>query len=381
MKDLNLPIKNILIILVVGVIVISLLSMVYSVIIYPLAVNVNENFILKRVQNFYQQPNLQTLYLPLNREPYLVNPYSPLFQVTGAGLAKIFHIEPSNTLGRTISFICTILTTFFIYLLLRKYLNKKWSIFWASSFLLSPIVLLWGFINRIDMMGVLFTVAGICFFVREKKYSYFLSIVFFLLALSVKISFLSAPLAVIIYLLYKNRKSGLLYIPSFFGLAVTLFFIMNYYTQGQFYIHNFIVNRSQSFYWWKFFSTTDVVLFWPNIILFIPVMMFIFYYLKDRMFIFKNDSFFWFSYLILVILFCLSYSWAGAGDNYFIEYQLVSLIWVALSWRLFDNRLKIIKEKVVSIPGILFLFIVVNVLFVKSSLVSARALLVDIPYK
>ncbi len=363
-------IKKYLLIFIIGLLIIVMTYITYVVIIQPLSVEGNENFILQQVQSFYQKPSLSSLYPPLDQEPYAANPYSPLFQITEVGLIKLFNLDVSHSIGRIMSICFLLVTVFFVYLITQKYLSTFFALFWSTTILFCNGILLWGLINRVDMMGLAFCIIGLYLITKQKTSATLGSLLFFILALAVKITFLAAPLAVIVYLLAKDRKSGLWYGTSFAILAIALFLLFNYYTNGQFYYHTIVVNQQQTVILNRWQGLFDFLLIWPASLLVVPLV----YFLargKRIAELLKEQPLarLWLAYFLFASIFTFGFLRAGAGYNYFYELLIAMLIVTALAWFYFKTYeptnpvLKLSQQ-----PSLVIIFLLFNLLFIKFNL-------------
>jgi Gpi18-like mannosyltransferase len=92
----------------------------------------------------------------------------------------------------------------------------------------------WAVIPGADSLALLFTLVGV-YLVSCKKILW--SVPLFVLAIYTKQDYIVAPLAVGLYLLWKDRKLVLPFVLSLIVLVLVPFFVINYYTHGQFYQH------------------------------------------------------------------------------------------------------------------------------------------------
>jgi len=182
------------------------------------------------------------IYHSLNQSPYVTIDYTPIGYLVPALVIKIFG--SSLAAGRTVSFVCSLLCSILIYFIVRRITDRKAPAFLASVFPLSiGFYGTWSMVFRVDMLGLFFTLAGIFIVVKyldSKKILW--SVPCFLLALFTKQGFLAAPLAVMTYLFFKDRKrfykftglmlvGGLLLI-GFFTLIFGKYFLIQTFSEG-----------------------------------------------------------------------------------------------------------------------------------------------------
>lgn len=178
--------------------------------------------------------------------PYLTTNYPPVYVLLNAFLILIFG--PHLVLGRLISLLSTIGSAIFIGLIVHHFYRKRGilpGIFTAGTFLIIPYILHWSAYYRIDMLALVFSLAGLYILIKHPEDSRFIiwSAILFLLSAYTRQSFgLAGPLAGIIWVWYNNRKQAykLFLIYSIGGLAI--FGLLNWLTGGGFFFHIIIAN-------------------------------------------------------------------------------------------------------------------------------------------
>ena len=189
----------------------------------------------------------QSLYpSSLSSPPYLISNYPPVFVIINAFFVWIFG--PGLLIGRLISFLSTIGTAIFIFLTLRIFFPTHKTILLlpgAILFLIIPYVLEWASLFRIDMLALLFSMAGLYLVVREpqKNQSIIFAGILFILSAFTRQSFgFAGPLAAIIWTFTKDKRQAikLFLIYALGGLVV--FGVLYWTTGGSFFFHIITAN-------------------------------------------------------------------------------------------------------------------------------------------
>ena len=164
---------------------------------------------------------------------YCMIPYPPVYYTLWGLIDRISG--PTGSTGPAISFVATILTGVLLYFLVTRLTKKKLlGLVGSVLFLTSVTVTDWSIAPKSDMLALMFTILGVFLVVRNKI---FWAVPIFVLAVFTKQSYIIAPLAVVFYLLLKDRKQVL---PFTCCLGVSLlvpFIAINYGTHGEFYRH------------------------------------------------------------------------------------------------------------------------------------------------
>lgn len=196
---------------------------------YPYQVEYGEGFLLYQAKVISEGRNI---YKDINEEPYNIVNYPPLYPLIISFYVQFFGT--SFAFGRTISVFSVILLGFLIYKICRN-------IYVPFIFLSSPYIFFWSLLHRVDLLALLLSFLGI-YFIKNNKI--FASIPFFVLSFFTKQSFLAAPIATLLYLFTKKEKEKVKIALKFgllnFGTIFALLFIINYITDGQFYLHTFV---------------------------------------------------------------------------------------------------------------------------------------------
>lgn len=210
----------------------------YQSIIYPYQLGFGEGFVLYFAHTLSQG---HSIYPDMSTYPFIPGMYPPVYPLVCAGLVKIFGV--SFSAGRFVTVLSTILIGILIYIIVREKSNKQIAIIASLLFFASPFIYTFTCYYNVDTLGVLFSLIGIYLvFKYENSRIVYLSIPFFLLSVYTKQSFIAAPIASFIYLFLKDKKLGIKNIILFGASGILLFFLANYLTNGQFYIHIIVYN-------------------------------------------------------------------------------------------------------------------------------------------
>ena len=171
-------------------------------------------------------------------EPYYVEGvtilYMPLYYLLTGNLMKIFGTSP--VVGKLVSTVAVFVISLLIY-----YIGKKLSkrnvlpIIPAVMFAFYPFIVNWAAEQtKIDLLGLMFTTIGFTLALNKK---YLWAAIPLVLALFTKQSFVSAPIAIGIYLLLKDRKSLISYSILIVILGLSGLAFGNLLTHGTFVTH------------------------------------------------------------------------------------------------------------------------------------------------
>ncbi|HVB34781.1 MAG TPA: hypothetical protein VNJ52_10475 [Patescibacteria group bacterium] len=190
--------------LLVAVVILGLLDTLRFAVYYiPLrfAVNFEEGNVLNAALRITHG---QSPYPPVGGLPYVVNPYGPVFYYAVAPLVKWFGL--SFTAPRLLIFACCMAVALLLVLLLKRF-TASWSIAlgFGLSFLAVSLVRTWATILRVDLFGLVFSLAGVYVFAVGGSLAWVA--ILFLAGLFSKITLLAAPISCFLYLfLTGNRR-------------------------------------------------------------------------------------------------------------------------------------------------------------------------------
>jgi hypothetical protein len=213
--------------------------------------------------------------------------------------------------GRLITFLASIFIVCVIYEILKKDTSKKIAIMSALFFIASSYIYKNSPFMRVDMLGLLFSLLGLYFFIcSDERRNIFYSIPFFVLALYTKQTFIAAPLSVAIVLISKPKRL-MVFILLIVILYTSIFLLLNFLTRGEFYRHNFLYNLN-------IFSLKQAIrhYIWVlqshAIIVFFSVVYLILVFKDGKPNVYSN-------YFLISSISALSVGKIGANMNYFFE--------------------------------------------------------------
>jgi len=177
----------------------------------------------------------QGLYWGVNRYPYTISAYGPIFYAVSGFLHK--WGLPAYQSGRVLSF-ASLLTALWLcwrtlgYLVQNAFARATAVILAAST----ANILVWGTTGQVDMLGCCFSLAAFTAFLKFREQrdqrALVLSGVFVILAVFTKQTFVAAGAAIGLTLLWEDRKRAVLWIA---GVALTgggIAFALNAVTHG-----------------------------------------------------------------------------------------------------------------------------------------------------
>ena len=318
----------------------------YQSIIFPYQIDYGEGFILNQA---YILSNGCNIYLDITTYPYIISNYPPVYPLICAGLVKFWGV--SFATGRFISVVSALLIGFLLFKIIQEETGNKYiAIISSLLFFASPYIYEWTCMFRVDTLGLLFSLIGIYIvFKYQKSIGLYLSIPFFILAVYTKQSFIAAPIASFIYLYIKDRNLAVKNAGLFAFSGIVLFLVINYVTNGQFYLHTIVYNINP-------YSIVHMILGYIKTIQ-IHTILFVFAVLYTLYTIFKKEvSLFPIYFLIAALVAFFTAGKSGAYLNYYIELIAVSCILFGL----FLSKLQPQLEKKDSMLGIFFIILLIT---------------------
>lgn len=203
---------------------------------YPYTIDYTEGHVLALS---WLQFEKGTYFLDIHNYPMIVGTYTPIYIYLTSFFIKIFGVQ--YFIGRCISVLSSLCVLAMLYkLFLIK--SKKFiiSFLLAITFIAAPYIVRWSSMNRPDLLAIAFSLFGLLlYYLYEEKKSFikYFSILFFLLAFFTKQSAIAAPLSIIIYSAFKNRKEMFYFLSAYVLSMVAVFYFFNYVTRGLFYTH------------------------------------------------------------------------------------------------------------------------------------------------
>ncbi|MBM3135544.1 MAG: glycosyltransferase family 39 protein [Chloroflexi bacterium] len=204
---------------------------------YPYQLDYGEGMMLAQARMLAQG---QAIYKQAAGFPYFFANYPPVMFALAAGLVRL--LGTSFLAGRIIAVPATLLLAALCgWLVWQTTRHRLAAVIAGLAFLGSPYVYHWAPLFRVDLLGLLFSVAGLYVLWRANKpqrpftdYSLYLATILFLLGLYTKQSFLAAPLAALLWLLFRDWRRALLLAGLLLLLGLPPFLLLNQATQGGF---------------------------------------------------------------------------------------------------------------------------------------------------
>lgn len=261
----------------------------------------------------------ESIYKGINEYPYLVTNYPPLYPLLCAPFMKLFGI--SFVYGRLITFLASIFISWIIFIILKNETSREIAAMSALFFIASSYIYKNTPFFRVDILGLFFSLMGIYLFLKTDKL--IIPIIFFIAALYTKQTFISAPMALAIYLFLTNKKRAFNFTILMALSSIAIFFLINLYARGEFYRHNFLYNMNififkqlAKYYTW-FLQNHAILILFSLIFLFLPPA--------------EKKHYVFLIYFIISAVVALSVGKIGANMNYFFETIMVSCILTGLT--------------------------------------------------
>jgi Dolichyl-phosphate-mannose-protein mannosyltransferase len=177
------------------------------------------------------------IFLDFHKPPYILIQYTPFYHWMLGQTARLFGFSREGIFisGRIFVFGCALLIGLLLYLRGRSEEEgvpaaASGALFFLSSYVLWP----WAATNRPDVPGVLLSLAGFILYTQFRKSGLrWLSIPLFVLAIFTKQFFISAPIAIFLWLiLEKKTKEAFLLAGSCALIVVAILFALDRSTDG-----------------------------------------------------------------------------------------------------------------------------------------------------
>lgn len=310
----------------------------YASMMYPYHITYADGIGLDRIQKLSQGINV---YHELSAYPYVPCQYPLVAWLLLTGLAKVFGT--SLAIGRVYSFITSILVGVLIYKIVKTQTKDKYiSIVSSLIFFASPFTYLQASVfGDIMATGIIFSLIGVCLVLKyQNSKMIFFCIPFFLLAGYTKQVFIAAPIASVIYLLFKNKRLSLQIGSLYVIFGTSIFLLINYLTNGQFYFH--VVSSNQAYPFSLFTLIYHLVLtIQTHLVLFALATAFAMYLIYKR----ENNIFV--IYLIILIPMMITLGKAGSSPiSYMLETIAISCI---LFGSFFSRVIQCKKDKILPV--------------------------------
>ena len=148
------------------------------------------------------------LYSPLDRPPYTPVAYGPVLYLVLAGIARSFHLDFRGLLlaGRVLSLTCFLLLAATTYFAALRCGHKRWIAVIPAIFVITGYSFArWNVTVRPDMAAVLLSVLCIALLLIPTRGSVVGAAVCVAAAVLLKLSYVAAPVAVLIWLIWSRR--------------------------------------------------------------------------------------------------------------------------------------------------------------------------------
>ena len=187
----------------------------------------------------------QGLYWGVNRYPYTISAYGPIFYAVSGFLHK--WGAPAYQSGRILSF-AALLTSLWLCWQALGYLTRN-AFARATAVILAAStanILYWGSTGQVDMLACCFSLAAFTLFLKFRQQrddrALALAGVFVILAIFTKQTFLAAGTAIGITLLWEDRRRALLWIGSVALAGGAIALALNTATHGGFFADAIFAN-------------------------------------------------------------------------------------------------------------------------------------------
>jgi hypothetical protein len=341
----------------------------YNTLRYPYGINYGEAPIINQARSI---ENKEILYKEdLNEPPFVIANYPPLYPAAIAVLNSILNI-PLLQSGRAISIFFSLVSatiiSFFSYELTQR---KLFAFFSAALFLGNPFVLVWSPAARVDMMALGFSLLGLWTLYKSKSSSYWLiaTVVFFILAIYTKQSYLFAgPLAGLIWLWHQNKRHALYFMIAVGGLTLLIFGMINAITNGGFYTNIVLATIGQyriaiTLLMFKSFLTVWLII----LIISILTLLFITHVTLQVKATSHNDNnslvFMVYGlggYSLGAVISALAVGKIGSDANYFLELIAVCSIWCGIGLMYILDQGKTVKYVCLGLLSIQMMWVFVQ---------------------
>lgn len=193
----------------------------------------------------------ENIYRPsIETPPYTIANYPPVYVISL--IPGLSWFGSPFVMGRIISLVATLLSAFFIGMILFNFTQDRLSALVAALlFLASPYVVQWSGRARIDSLALAFATAALYVLVRwpRLRWAWLGSGVLLVLAVYTRQSYaLAAPLAAFVWLWTHSKQRAIALALLVGGLGLGLFFLINALTDGGFY-YNIVTANVNEFGW------------------------------------------------------------------------------------------------------------------------------------
>jgi hypothetical protein len=179
----------------------------------------------------------QSIFLDYHRPPYIPMPYTPFYHWLIGKAGGYFGLNREGIIvsGRIFTLGCAVLISLLLFIRARSEeeeipLAASGGLFFLSSYVLWP----WAVTNRPDILGALLSLAGFLLYTQfAKSPMRWLSIPLFLFAFFTKQSFVCAPGAVFLWLIWEKKWKEAIFLSSSCALlTLIILFAMDRFSGG-----------------------------------------------------------------------------------------------------------------------------------------------------
>ena len=281
---------------------------------YPYALDFGEGPLLNQAMLFNSGKIVYQL--NLTEYPYILGNYPPLYTALIGLMSNIFGLN--LPLGRSVTCISALLAVIFLALVIFSISKDKFASAIGSLLMFTaPFFSYWSALFRVDLMALMFSLAGILVAVRWQRtwWSPLISAFFLIAAIFTRNTFvLAAPLAVTGWYFISERKKAVIFLAILGVGVLAAFEILNLWTNGGFFTHTIAGNANR-------YSTRQTFEFSLRFFYTVPLLLALVIVELTTRLRTRHSS-----YLLLIIGYLIgSFSSAllvgkiGAGENYFIE--------------------------------------------------------------
>jgi len=274
----------------------------------------------------------ESIYPSIDDYPYLVGNYPPIYPLLCTPFFLLFGA--SLFWGRLICFLSVIgISVLLFFIIFRKEKTILPAFTAPLIFLCTYALFEWIGYARVDLPAVFFSIAGLYMIsgkINKKNLRW--AIVFFVLSVYTKQIQIFAPLSACIFLILRNRKTGIRFSLWLIGSGFAVFLFLTAFTRGQFFLHTVLYNAN-IFSWWQ-------VKRWL-----LHIFRFYMFSMTTILLILTTYIYDWFSsgkkwkkkkpglftiYLILCALSVLTIGKIGSASNYLLEFHIACGIFIGL---------------------------------------------------
>ena len=290
---------------------------IYAVITFPYDITNGEGFVLRDTAILF---NGASIYQPVDRSPFLVSNYPPLFPWIASKF--MFFTGPSFLAPRLLSALAFIgIAGLIFYYLYKKNLSIRYCFFGALLFFNSIYVYYWSGWSRVDGLAVFFSLGAIIAIdLKLNIRSVLFAAGACFAAAATKQSALSAGAAIACYLLIIDRKMLFLFVGTWCSLLLSSSLWLNLSTNGEFLRHIITYNQLE---WYPRVFLGQLKNFMATHFLFLLgyAYFIIMHFKRSRLLII---------YATLALITTITTGREGASTNYFIESIAITAILLAV---------------------------------------------------